>query len=193
MSFGWPSSQFEGHKALEDAIHKAFSKKVLMFAAASNSGGRRGRAYPASSPKVICVHSTDADGNVSKFNPTAKRNTMNIATVGESVQSAWPTLLCSELNREGVEYRSGTSYATAILSGTAAFLLQYARLHLPDAAPVLKEKDKMEALLERCAQRGRNSEDRAGYYCVDLSLNKHNLFGGELKGINHEILEVLKS
>ncbi|KAH6960043.1 hypothetical protein BKA56DRAFT_662563 [Ilyonectria sp. MPI-CAGE-AT-0026] len=195
MSFGWPSSDFDGYDALQAAIDKAYGKKVLMFAAAANSGGRLGRAYPASSSQVICVHSTNTYGSASDFSPTAEPNAINIATVGESIQSAWPMLLCRDKsNPKCVESRSGTSYATPIVAGIAAFLLQYARLHLRESAALeLKRKEKMEALLRRCAERGPNYKPRDGYFYVELSLNGHNLFGEELEWVNHEILKTLKT
>lgn len=195
MSFGWPSSEFDDHATLQAAIDKAYFKKILIFAAASNSGARLARAYPASSSQVICVHSTNTYGSRSDFSPTAQLNTINIATVGESVQSAWPTLLCDEQNAsECVKSRSGTSYATPILAGISAFLLQYARLNLPETdAQELKRKEKMEALLKRCAQRGPNHDPRDGYFYVELSLHKHNLFGEEMKNVNYEMSKALKT
>lgn len=195
MSFGWPSSDFDGHQALEAAIDRAHTNHVLMFAAASNSGGRLGRAYPASSPHVICVHSTNSDGNASNFSPTAEPNSVNIATIGESVQSAWPMLLCSEKPNPNdcVKSRSGTSYATPILAGIAAFLLQYARLHIPKVESSLKRKEKMEALLKRCAERGPNYAPRDGLYYVELSLHRHNLFGESIDGVNYEISKAVRS
>ncbi|KAL7803944.1 hypothetical protein V8C43DRAFT_266424 [Trichoderma afarasin] len=195
LSFGWPSTDFEGYDELEGAIDKAYSKKILIFAAASNSGGRLGRAYPASSSQVICVHSTDTLGTPSGFSPTAEPDNLNFATVGESIESAWPMLLCNDLisPQRYVKSRSGTSYATPIMAGIAAFLLQYARLHLPErSASALKRKEKMEALLKRCANRGPNYAPRGGYYYVELSLHQHNLFGRELDRINDEISETLK-
>ncbi|KAM0546214.1 hypothetical protein ACHAPJ_011000 [Fusarium lateritium] len=195
MSFGWPSSDFDGYEALEDAIDKAYSRKVLMFAAAANSGGRMGRAYPASSSQVICVHSTNTNGSASDFSPTAEPNAINIATVGESVESAWPTLLCNDSsNYDCVKSRSGTSYATPIVAGIAGFLLQYARLHLSDSqALALKRREKMEALLRRCAVRGPSYQPRDGYFYVHLSLDRHNLFGQELDWVNYEISKALKT
>lgn len=195
MSFGWPSSDFEGYRDVEAAIDRAYCKKVLMFAAAANSGGRLGRAYPASSSQVICVHSTNTYGGASNFSPTAEPNAINIATVGEWIQSAWPMLLYRDRsNPKCVESRSGTSYATPIIAGIAAFLLQYARLHLPDfAALALKRKERMEALLRRCAERGPNYKPRDGYFYVELSLNSHNLFGEELERVNYEIQKTLKT
>ncbi|KAK7703351.1 hypothetical protein SLS64_009018 [Diaporthe eres] len=194
MSFGWPSSEFDGYDDLQDAIDRAYSKQILMFAAASNSGGNLGRAYPASSSHVICVHSTDTLGNRSAFSPTEERDRVNIATVGESIRSAWPSSLCKPANdRDGLVYRSGTSYATPILAGIAAFLLQYARLHLSEKEVMkMKRKENMEALLRRCAERGPNYCTRNGYYYVELSLHKHNMFGQDLEFINMCILQALK-
>lgn len=195
MSFGWPSSDFDGYDVLESAIHRAYGKKVLLFAAASNSGGRLGRAYPASSSQVICVHSTDTLGNASAFSPTAQPFTLNFATVGESVESAWPILLCNDKStpQNYVKSRSGTSYATPIMAGIAAFLLQYARLHIPaEEALKFKSKENMEALLKRCAERGPNYAIRDEYFYIELSLNRHNLFGGKLDDINYEISKCLR-
>ncbi|KAL6690548.1 peptidase S8/S53 domain-containing protein [Trichoderma pleuroticola] len=195
LSFGWPSTKFEGYVELEDAIDRAHGKKILIFAAASNSGGKLGRAYPASSSQVICLHSTDTLGTPSGFSPTAETDNLNFATVGESIESAWPMLLCNDLEspQRYVKSRSGTSYATPIMAGIAAFLLQYARLHLPErAASALKRKENMEALLKRCARRGPNYAPRGNYYYVELSLHQHNLFGRELDQIHDEILETLK-
>ncbi|KAJ0159681.1 Major intracellular serine protease [Colletotrichum tanaceti] len=193
MSFGWPSSDFDGYGDLQEAIDRAHHRKVLMFAAASNSGGNLGRAYPASSPHVTCVHSTDTFGNRSNFSPTPERNAVNIATVGDSVRSAWPIALCDDgPDQDYLVSRSGTSYATPILAGIAAFLLHYARLHLPESAAAMKRKENMEAVLKRCAERGPKYSPRDGYLYVELSLYGHNMFGGKLEEVNHEILQALK-
>lgn len=176
MSFGWPSTNFDGYEELENAIDNAYSKQVLMFAAASNNGGNSGRAYPASSSHVICVHSTDTRGNRSDFSPTAWQDCVNIATVGESVWSAWATQPGdSKLGFDRYNSRSGTSYATAILVGIAASLLRFGRLHLgPEDADEMKRKSKMEGVLKACATDKCNT--RSGYYYVQLSLLKTKLF-----------------
>lgn len=194
MSFGWPSSDFDGHDEMQGAIDRAYSKQTLMFAAASNNGGNLGRAYPASSSHVICVHSTDTLGNRSNFSPTPERDHMNIATVGESIRSAWPSSLCDNVRYEDcLVSRSGTSYATPILAGIAAFFLQYARLHLSEKeVSAMKRKENMEALLKKCAERGPNYRTRDGYYYVELSLHKHNMFGQSLDHINTSISQALR-
>lgn len=139
ISFGYPTNQMEGYDQLENAILYAYSKRVLLFAAASNSGANLDRAYPARDPHVICVHSTDSNGNRSRFSPTPLAQQSNLATVGEAVESAWPVKLCNtETNSQCVQWKSGTSSATPILVGIAAFLLQYARIHLPDKAHMLR-------------------------------------------------------
>lgn len=111
---------------------------------------------------------------------------MNFSTVGESVLSAW-------LDTEEYVSRSGTSYATPILAGISAFLLQYARIHLsPEKSSEFSRKDNMEALLRRCAERGPRYKSADGYSYIELSLHEHNLFGRELKDVNYEFLETLK-
>lgn len=195
MSFGWPTRDFEGYDELQASIDNASAHKVLLFAAASNSGGRQGRAYPARSSGVICIHSTDTYGEASKFSPTASPDDMNLATVGESIKSAWPQALCEErTNSSCVAYKSGTSYATAIAAGIAGFLLQYARLHLlPKEALALKRRDMMMAVFKRVAERGPNYRPRDGYYYIELSLNPDNLFGKDKQLIDLELADILRN
>jgi hypothetical protein len=111
MSFGFPTYDIEGYAELERAIGNAYSKHVLLFAAASNSGANLDRAYLARDQNVTCIHSTDANGNRSRFSPTALAKDTNLATIGEAVESAWPVHLCDEkANPTFVKYKSGTSY-----------------------------------------------------------------------------------
>jgi hypothetical protein len=192
MSFGWPTRSIPGFSELQAAINTASEQNVIMFAAASNSGGRQGRAYPASSPKVICVHSTDVNGGRSSFSPTASPDRINLATVGESIQSAWPESFCDDSNPECVKYKSGTSYATPIAAGIGAFLMQYARLHLTaDAAEMMKQQDRMEAVLKRIAERGLSYRPRDDYYYIELSRSPANLFGKEKKFVDLTIEDIL--
>ncbi|KAF4996328.1 hypothetical protein FGRMN_4579 [Fusarium graminum] len=128
-SFGWPARDDE-YDSLEKAIKNAQFHDVLLFAAASNDGANAKRAWPARHSGVICVRSTAADGNPSTFNPIATPGD-NFAVVGEAVEGAWPRHLCDEqTNQSCLMHKSGTSFATPIAVGIAAFLLQYARSNL---------------------------------------------------------------
>lgn len=201
MSFGFPTRVIDGYDELELAIKDAYYHDVLLFAAASNSGGQLGRAFPAREANVICVHSTDARGNRSPFSPTAVPQDVNLATVGEAVSSAWPMHLCggdddyaTAEDGEDDKYstmKSGTSYATPIMAGIAAFLLLYVRLSLPDSAHMLKTRSRMIKLLQRISQKGQGSGLRDGYYFVDVSLYADSLFGKDKALIDQTIKDIL--
>ncbi len=202
MSFGFPTRAIDGYDELEHAIKHAHYRDVLLFAAASNSGGQLGRAYPAREANVVCVHSTDAHGNRSHFSPTAAPEDVNLATVGEAIKSAWPLHLCGGEEHtalgdgeESAYYtaKSGTSYATPVMAGIAAFLLLYARLNLPDRAHLLKSRSRMIALLQRIAQKGQGGGQRDGYHFVDVSLYNDSLFGKGKVYIDQIIGDILNS
>ncbi|PGG96608.1 hypothetical protein AJ80_09809 [Polytolypa hystricis UAMH7299] len=129
MSFGWPTQDVPGYETLKASIRDAYSK-TLLFAAASNEGANRRRAFPARQREVICIHATDANGQPSRFNPSNLQDDNNFATMGEAIESAWPKLLCLESNDAYIAYRTGTSFATPIAAGIAAFLIQYGKENL---------------------------------------------------------------
>lgn len=172
MSFGFPR-RVPGYEDFEQAINDAEHLDILIFAAASNEGGNRKRAYPARHDKVICIHSTDGQGNPSDSNPTPLKNRDNFSTLGEAVRSAWPVALCdAQTNSECTARKSGTSFATPIAAGIAAFLLQYARLNLTESeAHLLKRVAGMKAVFNLIV------ENRRGYGYVAPSLAPDNFFG----------------
>ncbi|KAJ5185902.1 Peptidase S8/S53 subtilisin/kexin/sedolisin [Penicillium cf. griseofulvum] len=189
MSFGFPSRDIDGYDELESAIQRAYAANVLLFAAASNSGANLDRAFPARDENVICIHSTDSNGNRSPFSPTALADTLNLATVGEDVESSWPKHLCEDSS--GIKHRSGTSYATPIAVAIAAFILQYAQLYLPDKASMLKRQSKMKAVLRRISEKSLDSRVRDDYHFVALNGYSDNLFGKDQGFINHVLRDIL--
>ncbi|KAH0426569.1 subtilisin [Colletotrichum camelliae] len=130
-------------------------KGRIVLAAASNGGGNRSRASPASMRGVICVHASDGFGNKADFNPNPKEDVTNFSTLGVDILSRF----------EGEEvYISGTSYATPIAAGIVANFLHFARqntdmseedlifLHSPEGA-------------ERMLQGISTSRDTFDYIC----------------------------
>lgn len=193
MSFGFPTCNMDEYHELEDALANAHAKRVLLFAAASNSGGKLGRAYPARDQNVIAIHATDTYGNRSTFSPTALSHDINLATVGEAIESAWPVYLSDNSSSKALRCKSGTSFATAITAGIAAFLLLYAKIHLPDTADALKSRRRMQALLKRVAEKEVGQTARDGYYFIDLSLYSDSLFGKSKEFIDETIRDVLNT
>ena len=180
---GFPQ-KVSGYHELERAMKRAYFADVLIFAAASNGGGNKGRAYPVRDKHVFCIHSTDALGNRSIFSPTPERNAYNFATVGEAVQSFWPKHLCNP-DEAAVKTKSGTSFATPIAASIAAFLLLYARVNLatePEIAKGLKGYQAMESLLFEVCQSSRPKTDRDGYQYLFLSRYPDSFFGEDRDG-----------
>lgn len=131
-----------------------------MFAAASNTGGNEGIAFPAMAHQmVIGINSTDAWGNKSNFTPTSLPYSENFSTLGEAVESSWP----KHLGKGSTQWRSGTSYATPIAAGIAATMLFYTRMKLQklDRVAELKTCSGMRRLLLSMA----DMRDGYNYLC----------------------------
>jgi hypothetical protein len=86
MSFGFPKLD-EHLDGIQSAIEEAFQRRVLMFAAASNHGGNKDIAFPANQDQVICVNSTNGQGDPSGFNPSFEQG-RNLGALGEWVMSS---------------------------------------------------------------------------------------------------------
>jgi hypothetical protein len=94
----------------------------LIFAAASNSGGNKPRAYPAKEVGVFCIHVSDGKGNKGRHNP-APVDGDNFSTLGVAIDSKY----------NGKDsYIDGSSFATPIAAAIAANALEYIRHTLTD-------------------------------------------------------------
>ncbi len=94
---------------LEEAIHYALARDVLIVAAAGNEGVQ-GVPYPARYDGVLTVAAVDAQGRRAPFSNVDAQ--VDIAAPGIGVLAAWG-------EHEFIEF-SGTSAATPFVSGAAA-------------------------------------------------------------------------
>ena len=120
MSFGCAESVPE----IDEALVYAYSKNVLMFAAASNCGGNDPVSWPAKHENVICVHASDGDGNPYPRTPTPLRDRTNFSILGSSVKAWWRP------DENGIArqvHKSGTSTSAPVLAGVAAILIDLMR------------------------------------------------------------------
>ncbi|KAH0441203.1 hypothetical protein CcaCcLH18_02113 [Colletotrichum camelliae] len=113
MSFGFEIENPD----IDDAIDDAFKADKLMFVAASNEGGNRGRSRLARSSSVICIHACDGKGNKGDMSPSPEKQTQNFTTLGVAVKSVW---------KGKTVYKSGTSFATPVAAAMTACVLEFA-------------------------------------------------------------------
>ncbi|KAK4224121.1 hypothetical protein QBC38DRAFT_26708 [Podospora fimiseda] len=170
MSFGFG----EKFDSIEKAIHRAVNKQKIVFAAASNEGGNRTRTFPATHPRVICIHSADGYGNPSKFNPTAIQYRHNFCALGEHIEAACPR--ANEDNFGGVTRESGTSFATPVAVAIATFLIGFVTEEKPDSkfwkTPVKSPEGVMRMFEEMSGDRG------LGYSSINILKVFHDSAAG---------------
>jgi thermitase len=105
----------EPSSLLEEAVAYAWGKGALIVAAAGNDGGSTPQ-YPAYYPECIAVTATKEDGSRAPL--ASYGDWVDIAALGYQVYSTLPD---SEYG-----YKTGTSQATAYVSGLAALLYSMA-------------------------------------------------------------------
>jgi cyanobactin maturation PatA/PatG family protease len=115
ISGGELSSSNEPHPLLANAVRLCVENSVLIVAAVGNNGCEC-LHVPAAVPSALAVGAMDAQGSpLDCSNWGDAYQTQGIITLGENILGAVPG--------GGVTVRSGTSYASAIVSGVAALLL----------------------------------------------------------------------
>ena len=112
------------HPSIVNAIRVAYSKNILMFAAAFNNSENGFVTFPAEMDEVFCIYSANAKGNNYRCNPRSKENFYYFATLGEALKSAW--LMKLQMGPSPERRMSGTSVATPVAAGIAACLLEFA-------------------------------------------------------------------
>jgi subtilisin family serine protease len=109
MSFAGPKDP-----SLERALKAAYDKGIILIAAAGNAGPKSPALYPAADKSVIAVTATDIDDKL--FAGANRGNHVAIAAPGVDILVPAP---------EGTyQMTTGTSVATAHISGIVALLLE---------------------------------------------------------------------
>jgi hypothetical protein len=142
MSFAGPRDP-----ALSQALQIAREKGILLIAAAGNAGPKSPPLYPGADPSVMAVTATDEHDRV--FNGANQGSYVTVAAPGVNILVPAPD--------GGIQFTTGTSVATANVSGVAALLIA----HRPSLSP-----EEIRALLVKTAKhlgsRGANPQYGAG-------------------------------
>ena len=118
MSWGGPERTF----IIGDALQYAYSKGIVLVAAAGNSG-EPGLSYPAASNNTLSVGAVDHSDRLASFSSTGPA--VDLVAPGVSILSTQPN--------NGYSSRSGTSFSAPHISGLAALILS----RKPDLSPQL--------------------------------------------------------
>lgn len=149
LSFVLPNDRPEIRAAIEEAVRN----NVVVVAAAGNEGQSGPRRYPAAYDGVIAVAAVAAVGPDSQ--PLAESNSgswVDLAAPGQDLTS-------TSAGGSGFATASGTSFATALVSGVAALILD----RFPDASAA----EVRERLIGSAVPVGRTTDDRVGAGVVD--------------------------
>ena len=124
MSLSGPANDI-----LADAIEKLTEQGIIFIAAAGNGGPDAEPSYPAAYPNVIAV--TAVDEQLQAYRRANQGNYIDIAGPGVGLWAASPG--------KKADYRSGTSYATPIVTAVLAIMYD-------DARPKISVQDLIEEL-----------------------------------------------
>ncbi|KAI0186317.1 peptidase S8/S53 domain-containing protein [Xylaria flabelliformis] len=129
MSFGSEVDRINVADALDRASNG--KRKIILLAAASNSGPNSERTFPARHEGVIAIHSLDGKGNDNGgMNPSRQGYYDNFGTLGLGIETSWGQSLHGPGSLPGstattILYKSGSSYATPIAAGIVANCIEW--------------------------------------------------------------------
>jgi subtilisin family serine protease len=147
MSFAGPRDP-----SMERALKVAHDKGIVLIAAAGNAGPKSPPLYPGADPSVIAVTATDANDKL--FSRANRGRYIAVAAPGVDILLPAP--------ENGYQVISGTSVASAEVSGVAALLLE--------RNPNLKPEDIREILTSTATHlAGKDRDDDYGSGLVDPS------------------------
>lgn len=125
MSFGFQACHTQQTEDIKNAIMAVVARrksKIIILASAGNFGPAQDEAFPACHHCVISMRATDPMGTFHSTNPTHDAlQAIVLGTFGDSLPS-WLT----DCDRE--VYKPGSSAATAVAAGIAAFVLEHANI-----------------------------------------------------------------
>lgn len=156
MSFG--SSADTSY--MSDAVNYAYSKGLVLVAAAGNNGNSAA-FYPAAYPHVISVGATDSNNNRASFSNFG--STLDLMAPGVNIYSTWPG---------GYTYLDGTSMASPFVAGLASLLMG-----LPGVSDPLKVEQAMENSALDLGAAGRDNNYGYGLIQVDKAIQQLMLPG----------------
>jgi subtilisin family serine protease len=145
MSFAGPADPL-----LQLAMKNAAAKGVVLIAATGNSGPKSPPLYPAADPHVIGVTATDENDQL--FAQAVRGAQVAVAAPGVDIMVPAPD--------NGYQITTGTSVASAHVSGVAALLIE--RYPNVDAATVLEV---LTSSAKRLNPKGR--DDNVGWGLID--------------------------
>jgi subtilisin family serine protease len=109
LSFAGPHDE-----ALKRIVNEAYQRGTILVAAAGNGGPNAPAAYPAAYPGVLAITATDQDDNI--YQDANRGGYVAIAAPG--VDILVPVL------DSGYDFKSGTSFAAAHVTGLIALMLE---------------------------------------------------------------------